>query len=77
MYRQVSDMAADGLSVIAVAERTLAEEETDGPVADADGLFELCRGGLRIVGLLGFRTLPARKPRGLLALWPIGTSGSG
>jgi H+-transporting ATPase len=65
--RQVHAMAGDGLRVIAVAERKLMQHQRRAACDDPQAFAELCRGGLRLVGLLGLSDTPRRDAAGLLA----------
>ena len=63
----VGEMAADGLRVIAVARRELTLEQARAAAVDTDVFVELCRQGLRIVGLLGLSDTARPEAAGLLA----------
>jgi H+-transporting ATPase len=64
--RRVHRMAADGLRVIAVARRELTSEQAESACDDPDAFNELCRDGLRIVGLLGLSDTARPEAAGLL-----------
>jgi len=68
-HNTVREMAAAGLRVIAVAERNLTENQSRQAAADPDILAELCRGELRLLGLLGLAdTARPQAPAVLTAL---------
>jgi cation-transporting ATPase I len=67
LKRKVREMAGDGLRVIAVAHRTLTQEQIQTARDDSDALAQLCRGDLRLVGLLGLSDTPRAEAAGLLA----------
>uniref|UniRef100_UPI003899AC4A cation-translocating P-type ATPase n=1 Tax=Mycobacterium sp. HUMS_1102779 TaxID=3383487 RepID=UPI003899AC4A len=58
LTRQVDEMAADGLRVLAVAERQLGDAEAAAAAADPDFLEALCTSGLTPIGLLGLADTP-------------------
>lgn len=58
MARRVEQMAADGLRVLAVAERRLSMGEAAAAAADPDRLESLCSSGLAPIGLLGLADAP-------------------
>jgi H+-transporting ATPase len=64
LLAHVHDMAARGLRVIAVADRTLTED--DLAIAQEKGLEPLCRSGLRLLGFLGITDTPRADARELL-----------
>lgn len=49
----LSELAADGLRVLAVAERTLSAAEARAAAADPDRMAQLCSADLRPVGVVG------------------------
>ncbi len=67
ILRAVRDMAGEGLRVIAVAQRTLTTRQTQAACDDPDEFTELCRSGLRFIGLLGLADTPRAEAAGLLA----------
>ncbi len=62
----MSTMAAQGLRVLAVAERELTAEEAAAAVASASEMEKLCRSGLTPCGLLGLADTPRPAARALL-----------
>ncbi len=66
LARQVDEMAADGLRVLAVAERQLSPEQAAAAAADPDVLENLCTSGLTWVGLLGLADTPRPMARPVL-----------
>lgn len=62
----VSHMAADGLRVLAVAERELTAEQAAAAVASPASMEELCRSELNPCGLLGLADTPRPAARELL-----------
>nr|WP_245720820.1 cation-translocating P-type ATPase [Nocardia pseudovaccinii] len=56
--RQVREMAAEGLRVIAVATRQLSATQAQSVRDDTDALAELCGDELRFAGLLGISDTP-------------------
>ena len=60
-------MARNGLRVIAVARRTLTAAQSAAACTDPDAFAQLCRSGLRIVGLLGLSDIPRAGAAPLLA----------
>jgi cation-transporting ATPase I len=58
VQRVVSEMAASGLRVIAVARRDLTAPQARSARADPDAFARLCQRGLQIVGLLGLSDTP-------------------
>ena len=65
--RTVGQMAADGLRVIAVAQRDLTPDEARAAREDPDRFAELCERGLQIVGLLGIADTPRAEAAGVLS----------
>jgi cation-transporting P-type ATPase I len=66
LTRQIDEMAASGLRVLAVAERLLSPDQTTAAAADPGFLETLCRSGLTPIGLLGLADTPRRMARALL-----------
>lgn len=64
LLAHVHEMATQGLRVIAVADRTLTEDEL--AIAQEKGLEPLCRNGLRLLGFLGITDTPRSDARDLL-----------
>ncbi|TGD87519.1 cation-translocating P-type ATPase [Mycolicibacterium sp. CH28] len=64
LLMDVHEMATRGLRVIAVAERTLTDDDLD--VAAESGLESLCHNGLRLLGFLGITDTPRADAKGLL-----------
>ncbi|MCX2933668.1 cation-translocating P-type ATPase [Mycobacterium sp. CVI_P3] len=62
----IAGMAAEGLRVLAVAERELSADQAAAAVADAAVMEELCRSGLTPCGLLGLADTPRPNARALL-----------
>ncbi|OBB91577.1 cation-translocating P-type ATPase [Mycobacterium sp. 852002-30065_SCH5024008] len=58
LTQQVDEMAANGLRVLAVAERQLSASEAASAAKDPDRLEALCGSGLTPVGLLGLADTP-------------------
>ncbi|GAA4293257.1 cation-translocating P-type ATPase [Mycobacterium paraffinicum] len=58
LAQQVDEMAANGLRVLAVAERQLSASEAASAAKDPDRLEALCGSGLTPVGLLGLADTP-------------------
>jgi len=63
----IASMAAEGLRVLAVAERELTAEQARAAAADPAAMEALCRNGLVACGLLGLADTPRPKARALLA----------
>lgn len=63
----MSDMAAKGLRVLAVAERELTADQAAAAVASAAEMDKLCRSDLTPCGLLGLADTPRPAARPLLA----------
>lgn len=63
----VADLAADGLRVIAVAQRRLTARQAESLRDDPDGIAGLCTGGLSLVGFLGIADTPRAEAPQLLA----------
>lgn len=66
LTRQVDEMAANGLRVLAVAERQLSASEAASAAKDPDHLEALCGSGLTPIGLLGLADTPRPAAPGLL-----------
>ncbi len=62
----IAEMAAQGLRVLAVAERELSPEQAAAAAADSSALEELCRAELTPVGLLGLADTPRPSAQALL-----------
>ncbi|HWS92598.1 MAG TPA: HAD-IC family P-type ATPase, partial [Mycobacterium sp.] len=58
LTQQIDEMAANGLRVLAVAERQLSPDQAAAAVADPDLLETLCTSGLTPIGLLGLADTP-------------------
>jgi Ca2+-transporting ATPase len=58
LAKMIDAMTADGLRVLAVAERQLSPDEAAMAAADASALEDLCRAELTPVGLLGLADTP-------------------
>lgn len=65
--RQVAELAADGLRVIAVARRELSPQQARTVVDDPDAIADFCHDGLALVGFLGLSDTPRPTAAGLLA----------
>ncbi|MFZ1178309.1 MAG: cation-translocating P-type ATPase, partial [Mycobacterium sp.] len=66
LTRQIDEMAASGLRVLAVAERQLTPDQAAAAAADPDRLEALCASQLTPVGLLGLADTPRPMARDLL-----------
>ena len=66
MAKMIGRMAAEGLRVLAVAERDLTAGEAAAALADPAVLESLCRSGLRPVGLLGLADTPRASAQAVL-----------
>ncbi|WP_085241702.1 cation-translocating P-type ATPase [Mycobacterium europaeum] len=66
LTRQVDEMAANGLRVLAVAERELSSDDAAAAAADPDRLEALCASGLTPIGLLGLADTPRPAARAVL-----------
>lgn len=64
LLARVHEMATQGLRVIAVAEKTLTDD--DLAIAAESGLEPLCGNGLRLLGFLGITDTPRPDAKGLL-----------
>jgi cation-transporting P-type ATPase I len=67
MARMIAEMAADGLRVLAVAERRLSPEQAAAGAADPAAFEGLCGAQLTPVGLLGLADTPRASAPNLLA----------
>lgn len=63
----VAELAADGLRVIAVAQRRLTAAQAKSLADDPETLTGLCRGGLTLAGFLGISDTPRAEAPQLLA----------
>jgi len=66
LTQQIDEMAANGLRVLAVAERQLSPDQAAAAAADPDLLETLCTSGLTPVGLLGLADTPRPMAQSLL-----------
>ena len=66
LTERIDRMAADGLRVLAVAERQLSPNEAATAATDPDYLETLCTSGLTPVGLLGLADTPRPMARAVL-----------
>lgn len=66
LSRIIADLAAEGLRVLAVAERTLTARQADRAARDPAAMERLCRSGLTPIGLLGLADTPRAAAAGLL-----------
>ncbi|WP_082968928.1 cation-translocating P-type ATPase [Mycobacterium sp. E2699] len=66
LAEQIDEMAANGLRVLAVAERQLGPAEAAAAAADPSYLESLCTSGLTPMGLLGLADTPRPAARALL-----------
>ena len=66
-WRAVRDMAGEGLRVIAIAQRPLTPDQTQTACDDPNEFEELCRSGLRFIGLVGLSDTPRAEAARLLA----------
>jgi cation-transporting P-type ATPase I len=66
LTRQIDEMTADGLRVLAVAECRLSPEQVAGAVSDAAAFEQFCRAGLTPVGLIGLADTPRDSAETLL-----------
>lgn len=62
----LDEMTADGLRVLAVAERQVSEDDAEAAVRDADRLEALCRSDLQAVGVVGLADTLRPSARDLL-----------
>jgi magnesium-transporting ATPase (P-type) len=65
--KTVSELAANGLRVIAVARRRLTPEQARAILEDPDDIEDFCRDGLTLAGFLGLSDTPRPEAVGLLA----------
>ncbi|ORW14767.1 haloacid dehalogenase [Mycobacterium nebraskense] len=75
LTQKVNEMAANGLRVLAVAERQLSASEAAAAAADPDRLEALCASGLTPIGLLGLADTP--RPAAPALLKELGERGIG
>ena len=73
----VAELAAKGLRVIAVAERTLTARQAARAAADPLAMERLCRANLTPVGLLGLADTRGRAPRNCWPSWRAAVSACG
>lgn len=66
LAQYVDEMTADGLRVLAVAERQLTPHQAAAAVVDPEYLADMCKSGLTPVGLLGLADTPRPMARALL-----------
>jgi cation-transporting P-type ATPase I len=66
LAQQIDDMAADGLRVLAVAERRLTPDQAAAAASNSAVLEEFCRNELTPVGLLGLADTPRDSAETLL-----------
>ena len=66
LTQQVDEMAANGLRVLAVAERQLDPDQAAAAAADPDLLETLCTSGLTPIGLLGLADTPRPMAKAVL-----------
>lgn len=66
LRKQIDELAAKGLRVLAVAERRLSREQAAAAAADPDLLESLCLSGLVPIGLLGLADTPRPMARSVL-----------
>ncbi len=66
LTQQIDEMAANGLRVLAVAERQLSPDQAAAAAADPDLLETLCTSELTPIGLLGLADTPRPMARALL-----------
>ncbi len=66
LTQHIDEMAANGLRVLAVAERQLSPNEAAAAAQDPDLLETLCTSGLRPIGLIGLADTPRPMARALL-----------
>ena len=66
LARTIGEMAAEGLRVLAVAERELSVDQIAAAAADSSALEEFCRAELTPVGLVGLADTPRASARALL-----------
>ena len=67
MGKAVAELAANGLRVIAVAQRRLTSQQAQAIVEEPDDIAEFCRDGLTLTGFLGLSDTPRPEAVGLLA----------
>jgi Ca2+-transporting ATPase len=71
----ITELAAEGLRVLVVAQRTLTSRQAERAAADPAAMERLCRTGLKPVGLLGLADSPRDSAAALLA--ELGVRGIG
>ena len=71
----ITELAAEGLRVLVVAERTLTSRQASRAAADPAAMERLCRKGLTPIGLLGLADSPRPSAASLLA--ELGARGIG
>jgi Ca2+-transporting ATPase len=71
----ITELAAEGLRVLAVAERTLTARQAARAAADPAAMERLCRSGLTPIGLLGLADTPRKSAAPLIA--ELGARGIG
>ncbi len=62
----VAEMAASGLRVIAVAQRTLTARQAQAVAENPDDIAEYCRDGLTLTGFLGLSDTPRPESAGVI-----------
>lgn len=67
LRKQIDELAAKGLRVLAVAERRLSREQAAAAAADPDLLESLCTSELTPIGLLGMADTPRPTAQAVLA----------
>lgn len=71
----ITELAAEGLRVLVVAERTLTARQAARAAADPAAMERLCRAGLKPIGVLGLADTPRATAASLLA--ELGARGIG
>lgn len=66
LAQQIDEMTANGLRVLAVAERRLDPDQAAAAAAESTAFEEFCRSGLTPVGLVGLADTPRESARTLL-----------
>jgi cation-transporting P-type ATPase I len=67
MDKEVAELAANGLRVIAVAQRRLTAQQAQAILDEPDDIAQFCRDGLTLTGFLGLSDTPRPEAVGLLA----------